>query len=470
MPASSTLLAEGPSHSDDGPGSLPLIGGMIALALFVSLVGWAAVMQIASAAIAAGTVTVEGNRKAIQHRDGGPVETVFVREGEFVKKGQPLLTLDLSDTRAKASVLLGDKLQNLARRARLEAEVSDSTELRFSPQLVSQTSQDPHSLTLMEREREPIHARRQAYSGAVTLLARSMTFMKQEQELFNAKYQAYIGAVSLLGQEITGAKEQIRSLEGNSKATEKQFNLVHEELEALQPLFDRGLVTKPRILALSRLGAELEAKLETIGAALAEQRNRISQAEINVEQLKRERHETANDELSEVNARLAEIVPLLRAAHEQLGRGTLVAPEDGYVLNLGVFGSGSAIVPGQTIMEIVPADDTLVLTVEIRPSDIDTVSVGQPVLVHLLSYEQRYELQIHGKLTKISSDEIVDPARQISFFRGTVAVNPDDLAASGAHLVPGMPVEAMIQTGERTIMDYLLDPAFRMYRYAFRES
>jgi HlyD family type I secretion membrane fusion protein len=425
---------------DDGPGRLVLIGGLVALCLLAASVAWASTMRIASAAVATGRVTVEGNRKAIQHRDGGPVEAVLVREGQLVEKGQPLITLDLSDARAQADVLRASKMQTLARLARLQAEATDASALSF-PEELTRAGSDPQSAI----------------------------FMQQETDLFRAKLDAYVGAKSLLNQQIAGHRQQIMALEGSLRATETQLRLVREESSMIQPLLDKGLVTKTRQLALDRAAAELESTLDTVRASVAELESGIREAEIGIAQLEQERHETANSELAEAKAKLAEIVPQLIAVQQRLGRGTLVAPESGYVFNLSVFGPGAVLVPGQTVMEIVPAEDPLVLTVEIAPQDINDVRPGQSVTIHLLAYQQRYQFKIRGTLKKISSDELEDPARQIRYYRGVVVVNQDDLLRSGAELVPGMPVQAMIETGDRTIMAYLLDPAIRMYEYAFRE-
>ncbi len=444
MPKAPDKLAgpEDREQRNDAPGQLLLIGGMTTVLLFASLSYWAATSEVASAAIATGTVTVEGNRKAIQHREGGSVETVYVREADRVTAGQPLLKLDLSDEVANADVLEGLLLQHLARRARLEAEADDADKLQFPDELFLEGSKS----------------------------ARSMLFMQQETDLFVARREAYLGERTLLQQQIAGAKQQIAALEGSLRATNQQLALIREEKVSLQPLVEKGLITRPRVLALARAEAELGAELERINATLADLASRIEEAEIRTAQLTRERHEMASDELATVEARLSEVRPQLSATRRRLERGTLIAPEDGYVFELGVHGPGAAIVPGQTVMEIVPADDALVLSLQIKPTNIDEVHPGQTVLIQLLAFQHQYELELTGTLKSVSSDEVYDPQAQMRYFRGVVEFDNEQLRESGKKIVPGMPAQAVIETGSRTIMSYLFEPIRSIYRYSLREQ
>ncbi|MEJ8572052.1 HlyD family type I secretion periplasmic adaptor subunit [Microbaculum marinum] len=436
------LSVEKTTKSDDGVGRIALYGGLTALSFLMAIVIWASTMHVASASVASGRVTVEGSRKAIQHRDGGPVESVLVHEGEKVSKGQPLVVLDLSDERAQESVYSGLRIQYLARVARLEAEAAERETVEFPAALVDSVDDDP----------------------------RIAAMMQQEKDIFHSKLGAHEGKISLLQQQIEGAKSQIAALNGSMDATQRQLELIKDEITEIQPLVEKGLITRPRILALARTEAELESTIEQVNASLSEQKSMIDQATISIAQLNKDRLETTNKELGEARAQLSDVEPKLKAIRERLARGTLVAPVDGYIYNLTVFGPGAAIVPGQTVMEIVPSDVDLVLSVEIPVNSIDDVRPGQTVIVHLLAYQQRYQFQIYGTLKSISSDEMEDPDRQWKYYRGTVTVDPEDVARNGAELIPGMPVTTMIRTGDRTIMAYLLDPLTRMYEFAFRES
>jgi len=421
---------------DDAPRRLLFIGGFTALALLIALFVWASTMEIASAALAGGQVTVEGNRKAVQHRDGGPIEAVYVREGQHVIKGQPLVKLNLSESEAEEAVLQTQLLQGLARVARLRAE-SSGGDLVFPPEL---SGADGHAVA------------------------------QQEEELFRARREAHLGQIGILDGQIEGAHRQIDALNGRLKAIDLQLRTVQEEADSIASLVEEGLITKTRKLALDRAAAEFIGDQQMINAAVADQKSLIEQAILKKAQVQKERDEAVAKDLAEAEAQLADVRPKLRAVRERLDRGVLVAPEEGFVLGLSAFGPGAVLTPGQTVLEIVPAHDALVLSVEIKPSDIDEVAPGQQVTVHLLAYRQRYQIKLSGVLKQISPDEIEDKIRQVKFYKGIVELDQAELARTGADLVPGMPVQVMIETGERTVMAYFLDPLLRTYEYALRDN
>jgi HlyD family secretion protein/epimerase transport system membrane fusion protein len=421
---------------DDGPGRFLFFGALSALGLLVALFVWASTLQVASAALASGEVTVEGNRKAVQHRDGGPVEAVFVREGQRVAKGEPLLKLNMSESQAEEAVLRTQLMQALARVARLRAETSGSG-IAFPEELESPDGQ---------------------------------AVARQAEELFRARRDAYLGQVGILTSQVEGAKQQIDALGGRLSAIEAQLQTVQEEADSIAALVKEGLITKTRKLALDRAAAEFDGDEQMINASIAEQKSIIEQSELKKTQLQKDRSEAIAKDLADAEALVADARPRLVAVRKRLDRGVLVAPEEGFVFGLAAFGPGAVITPGQTVLEIVPADDALVLSVEISPADIDEVEPQQHVTVHLLSYRQRYQIKLTGVLEKISPDEIEDKVRQVKFYRGIVKLDPSDLSREGAELVPGMPVQVMIETGARTIASYILDPLLRTYEYAFRDN
>lgn len=443
LSSSPSLPAESSPALDDAAGGPLLFGGIAAAALLVALVGWASTMKVASAALAPGRVIAEGQRKAVQHRDGGPVAAVLVAEGQRVAKGQPLLELDLSDAKAEVTVLSSMRMLLLVRLARLRAEAADAPALTL-PEPLNGSTQDPQLQAIL----------------------------LQEEVLFSARRAAHLGAINVHREQIDGHRRQIEGLKGRHEATRLQLRSTEEEVEALRPLLARQNVPKPRVLALERSAAGLRGDLQAIAAAMALERSKISEGEFQIAKLEKERHESIAKDLSDAEARLAEIQPRLRSASDKLARAVLTAPEAGFVHGLSVFAPGAAVVPGQTVLEIVPSADALVLSVEISPRDIERTRPGQEVVVHLLPYKQRYQSIIRGKLEKISADRFDDKNRDrgYSYFQGIVRVDPSDLSRSGAELVPGMPVEAAIKTGERTVLDYFLDPIFRIYDFALREE
>jgi HlyD family type I secretion membrane fusion protein len=406
----------------------------------IVLVAWASTMTVASGAIAPGQVTFEGNRKAVQHRDGGPVRAVLVREGQHVERGQPLVELNQGDVQAEVSVLTSARWAMLAKLARLRAEAQDAPDIAW-----------PDRLTANRGD------------------AQVRSAIDQETALFEARRAAYRGNINLLRQQIEGRRRQVEGFVARRASVEAQLQSVEDELISLAPLLEKGLIPRPRALALERSAAALRGDIETLQSSLAAEQNGIAQAETQIQQLEKDRSEAVARDVADTEIRLAEIEPRLRSATERLERAVIVAPEAGSVYGLAVFSPGAVLVPGQTVLEIVPASEPLVLSVEIATKDVERVRPGQDVTVHLLAYSQRYQSIIKGRLEKVSGDRFDDKFTQRSYFKGIIRVEASELKKAGVELLPGMPVNVVIETGERTILAYLLDPVFRIKDFAFRE-
>lgn len=429
-----------PAAGRDSPRAL-ILGGVAALVLLGGgLGGWAAWGKVASAAAAAGYITAEGNRKAVQHRDGGPVAAVLVREGERVTRGQALVRLDLSDTAAEVQVLASQRDQTMVRRARLKAEAAGAALIAYPPEVAARHDREFRAL------------------------------IDREQDLFMARRNAYTGSVGLLHQQIEGYDRQIVGLRGKTRATGDQLVLIRQELHSLTGLLKKGYVEKSRVLALQRAAAALQGDLDGLAADIAGAENEISKAQLQIAQIDKEWRESVAKDLGDAEALMSQIEPRLVSARERLKRSDLVAPEEGYVFGLKVHSPGAVIVPGDTVLEIVPANERLVVTARIDPHDIERVHPGQAVEIHLLPYRQRYMSIIGGAVLKVSADRFQDSSQQQSWFEATITVDPDDLARSGATIIPGMPVEALIKTGERTVAAYMLDPIYHLYDFAMKEE
>ena len=418
-----------------------LFGGVAALALVAGIALWSSTMSVASAAISTGKVTVEGNRKAIQHPTGGEIGVVFVREGQLVEKGQKLLQLELADAKAEATVLSSSRAAALLRTARLQAERADRAELAFP-------------VSLRDQENDP----------QVQML------FQQEAALLAARRAAYLGQISLLTQQIEGGRRQISALRGRASASQVQLKSIEDELVSLQPLVEKGLIARPRVLTLERSAAGLRGDLSSISGSITAEEDKIRAAEIQMQQLNKDRLETIARDSGDNDARLAEIEPRLQSAQWRLGQAVLVAPESGYVYGLSVFGPGATLVPGQTALEIVPKDDPLVLAVEINPTDVNRVHPGQSASIHLLPYRQRYHKAIPGTLEKVSADRFDDKTTNRTYYKGVVRVDPKDIEEAQVELTPGMPAQVSIETGKRTILAYFLDPVLQIYDFALKEQ
>jgi HlyD family type I secretion membrane fusion protein len=429
-----------PGNAADSPRTPLLIGGFAALVMVLVFGVWASMMSVSGGAVANGKVTIEGNRKSLQHQEGGTVGGILVREGQRVEKGQPLLELNRTALQAEVAVLESTRTATIVRLARLRAEARNDTQVTW-----------PADVAALRND----------------LQARSI--IDQEAAVFDARLTAYRGNINLLQQQIEGREQQIAGLKARLAATQLQLTSVDQERSSLLPLLEKGLIARPRVLNLERTSASLSGEIQTIKSQMDAERSSIQQAETQIAQLEKDRREAGAKELAEAEARLAEVAPRLTSARERLERTTLVAPEAGYVYGLSVFNTGAVITPGQTVLEIVPAAEALVLSVEVNPKDVERVKPGQHVIVHLLAYSQRYQSVVKGQLDKVSADRFDDRQSQTSYYRGTVSINPGELQRANVELVPGMPVNVVIETGERTILAYLLDPIFKVADFAFRE-
>jgi HlyD family type I secretion membrane fusion protein len=428
-----------PVFLNDSPRGPLLIGALAFFTLIGTIFAWSSTMSVSGAAIAPGQIAVEGNRRALQHRDGGPVAAVLVREGQRVKKNQPLIELDLTETRAEVAVLTSAKNFAVIRLARLKAEAENRDIVAW-----------------------PI--------GIDTSDPKIQSSVQQEEQLFLARRGAYLGNVQLQKQQIQAHQRQIEGLRARIVSSRAQLATVDAELEAIRPLLSLGIVAKPRILALERAAAGFQGDLETLQGSIAAEQAAILQGQGQIAQLEKDRRESIARDQSDNESKLADTEPRLVSAKERLTRGTLLSPDDGFVYNLAVFSAGAVLVPGQVVLEIVPVDDSLVLNVEINPIDIERVRIGQEVTVHLTPYSGRWQSVLHGRLTKVSADRVDDVPKQRSYYRGVVKIDADDLKRAGVELAPGMPGDAVIQTEARTILAYFMDPIFRIYDFALREK
>lgn len=439
----SLIEYRGPSFErpTDSP-RMPVIFGVIAAALFLGGIGtWAAMAPVSRASKADGVVVVEGSRRPVQHREGGPVGEVLVKEGQLVKAGDVLVRLDLSNIRAEVEVLTTRRVQVMAQLARYAAEAGDAKAITFPPELEGQRS-DPDVANVLN----------------------------QEERIFQAGRAAIQGHVGLLRQQIEGYNKQIEGLTGQVRETERQVDLIAEELVGLKQLLAKGLTPKSRVLALERESASLGSTLEGLHAQIAAAGNQIHSAELQIDQIQKDRRQEISSGLSEAGAQLAEIEPRLAAAHDSLSRVDLMAPVSGRVLGLAVHGPGATILPGQVVLEIVPDSAELIVKAKLNPNDVDQVRPGQQVDVHINAYKQRYQSILNGTVRSVSPDRIQTPNGDDAWFDAVITLNPDDLRRNQIDLVPGMSATSLIKTGERTVLQYFLDPLLRVYDFSLKED
>ncbi|MBX3455227.1 HlyD family type I secretion periplasmic adaptor subunit [Ferrovibrio sp.] len=429
-----------PAENDGATASIRF--GVFILLLFVGLTGfWLYTAPLDSAAIAQGIVKVEGNRKTIQHVDGGVVRELNVREGDLVKRGQLLVRLDSVQAQSAVGIFASQYDTLRIQEARLRAERDGLPAVQFPPELLANADN--------------------------SIVAEAI---RGETQLFNARRVAQEAQISVLRQQILQLNEQSRGLAAQSQALERQMQLVNEELSGTRELYERGYAPKTRVLALERAMAAIGGQVAEYRGSVGRVRYAVAQAEAQMEQLRRDRLSQVSAELNSVQARIADAGERLTAAKDALERTEIRAPETGYVVGLTAFTVGGVINKGEKILEIVPEGSEMLIEARLRPEDAKDVHEGMRTELHLLAYKSRGIPIIHGTILTRSADRLTDPRTGEGFF--SIQVEPDRKeldAIEGIKLAPGMPVDVLVPTGSRTALEYLIEPLLGAARKSFKE-
>ena len=403
--------------------------------------GWAATTELAGAVIGSGTLVVDSYTKKVQHPTGGVVGELNVREGAKVKAGDVVVRLDETVTRANLLIVVKSLDELAVRRARLEAERDDQDRLDFPAELTARAF-DPDVARVIAGERKLFELRRTARAG------------KKAQ----------------LNERMGQLREQIRGLEEQIAAKDRQTTFIDQELIGVRKLWQKNLVQITRLTTLERDAARLHGERGALVAAIAEANGRITEITLQIMQIDQDMRSEVGRDLAEIRAKTSELVEKRVAAEDQLKRIDIRAPQDGTVHQLALHTVGGVISAGEQIMLIVPSHDALVVEVRLLPHEIDRVSVGQPVLLRFTAFNQRTTPQLNGEVSHVSADVAVDQKSGASFYVARIAVPEAEIARLGdVKLIAGMPVEAFIQTGQRTVISYLVKPLSDQLMHAWRE-
>lgn len=443
LPAfSQPLTGAGAASAQMGTRRIVLIGLAIVLGFFGLFGAWAVLAPLDAAAIAQGTVGVESNRKTIQHLEGGIIEEILIQNGDRVTDGQVLIRLDKTQPRAQLELLRGQYLSVLAMVARLRAERDRNDGVSFPDELVN-ASADP----------------------------KIEEIILGQLSIFEARRNALEGQRKILRQRIAQFEEEIEGLRAQIRSADEQLGLIAGEVKDLQTLLDKGLTPKSRVLALQRRAAEIEGERGKNLAAIARARQNIGEAEIRIVELTTERINEVVEQLREAETNLYDVEERLNAARDVLRRTEVVSPTDGFVVDLQVHTSGGVIQPGQRLMDIVPGNERLVIEARVDPTDIDVVHAGLPAQVRLSAFNQRIVPTVEGTVSWVSADRLTDEKSGEAYYTARIALNdPDDPRLNGLTLLPGMPAEVMIRTGERTLLEYLIRPIRQSFGRSLSET
>ena len=410
-------------------------------ALVLGFFGLSAILQVGGAVVGSGEVAVESNVKTLIHPTGGILKALMVRDGDHVAKGQLLMRLDqgVSSVGAESAALGLEQL--LARRARLEAERDGASSILFPPDLTAKAD------------------------------ARASEAMARERQLFALRRRERDGSIALLNQRGRQYDEQIASYQAQIAAIESQMTLIEPELAGLRKLHDRQLVTINRLNEMERTAVQMKGSKAALESNIAEARAHISEANEQILNVDKQIRSDAGNQLAEVVGQLNDQQVRVATTTDTVDRSEIRAPQSGVVDKVAYATIGSAVPPGQPLLQIVPDRDAMIVEARIRPQDVDQVRVGQAARVTFSGFNRQTTPDIPGKLTFVSPDLASDQRTGQSFYRIKVRLDADALArAPQIALKAGMPAETFVETGNRSILSFLIKPLLDQLRYSMRSE
>lgn len=421
----------------------PVRLGMWVLGLgFGGFLLWAALAPLDQGVPTVGRVAIDTKSKTVQHLTGGIVSQVFVKEGQFVREGEPLLTIDSALARANHEGIRQKYLGLRAMEGRLVAEQEKRDSIDFHPDLLK--SADDAWV-------------RQA--------------MDNQQSLFRSRRSALQAEVDALREAMQGDEASIQGFEGMLSARRLQLELLRDELQGIRGLVEEGYAPRNRQLELERMAAEVGSSIAQVQGDLMRARRSIAEMKLRIVQRSEEYRKEVDTHLADVRREVQADGERVRAAADELARTTVRSPAEGQVVGLSAQTVGGVIGPGQKLMDIVPRNEALLLEARVPPHMIDRVQPGRDADVRFSSFANAPALVARGRVDSVSSDLIVEPQTQASYYLARVSLTADGMKELGdRQMQAGMPAEVVIRTGERTMLTYLLHPLLKRMSSAMKEE
>ncbi len=417
-----------------------IFGAAVIAALTIGIGAWATTAQLTGAVMAPGKVVVDRNVKKVQHRDGGIVATINIKNGDTVDAGDVLIELDDTQIRAELGVVRGQLLELTARKARLAAEVSDAGQMRLPEGFEQQSEQ-------------------------ARLIARG------ERRLFQVGRDNLAGQIRQLELQVGQMEEEIAGIKAQKSAKEGQLSIIRMELEQLSKLFEKKLTSITRLYSLQREAKRLSGELGGLVAQIARTKGKISEVRVQILSIAQAAKLEAQRDLRNTEAKIAELVERELAAADKLKRTKLFAPQTGIVHELAVHTIGGVVTSAETVMVIVPDNERLIVEGRFAPVDIDQIIVGREARLRFSAFNQRTTPQVGGRVIQVSADVSTDPKTSQQFYLGRIELHADARTAlKDLKLLPGMPVEIFVSTGTRTAFSYIAKPITDQFSRAFRED
>jgi len=419
------------------------LGLLTILAIFGGGGAWAALTRISGAIIASGSISVESKIKTIQHLEGGIVAKIYVRNGDRVKPGDPLVRLDDTALSAKLNIASNNLLELVARKARLEAELEGRKSIEFPKEILDEAN-----------------------------MAITRRIMASKTALFEARKETRQGQKGMMEQKIIQLGEQIQGLQAQMLSKTNQADILMSNIQRKQEAATEGLVSRDSMDQLRRQHLQLVGEAGELAANIAGIRSTITQTRLQIIQIDIDLREKVQKELREVSNKITELREQETALKDTLRRTLIVSPVSGRVHNMTIFTVGGVVAPAKPILQIIPDNDRLIIEARIRVTDIDQVFIGQQASVILSAFDSRTTPTLAATVTNISAARLVDSSTNTPYFNVEIEIAESELARLNPNqkLLPGMPADAYIRTGERTPLDYFLKPLANQIMRAFKEQ
>ena len=448
LDAAARPLPLGPAAASEDPSKEIRVGIVIAVLFFVVFLGWAAVVRLDAAAVAPGRLVVSGQRQTVQHREGGVVAQILVREGASVQRGQVLMRLAGADVLAQERALTSQAIALLAQRARLRAEQAGRGSIVPPAEFAQLAPEDR--------------------AAAAEALRLQQTQLRTRAAVLSAQRGVLGQRTAQAGSQGTGSASQVRAIN-------EQIRLIDEELTGLREVAQRGFVSQNRLRALERAKADLLGQRGQYSANVAQSSGQAGETRLQVLEAQSNYLERIATELRDVEASLGDVMPKLSAARDQLARTEIRAPATGTVVGLTVFTPGGVIAAGQKLLDIVPTRAPLTIEANVSNADGDDVRIGQEAFVRFDTLHERTLPALEGKVSRMSADAFTDEKTGASYYTAEIAVPLSEIRkiyeVRGEDVLrAGMPVTVQIPVRKRTALQYAFEPMSGAFRRAFREN
>lgn len=404
---------------------------------------WAATAPLASAVVASGNLMVATKRKEVQHLEGGIVHRIAVKDGDRVAAGDVVIELDVTRAKSRFAMARMGYFAAAAAKARLSAERDSEPKFEFPSEISSASKMDPQVAAVLRSQRQ----------------------------IFTARRLEYLGQAEILNQRMKRLEDQIKGLEAQRDAEEQQHKYAIEEVATLEDLYARNLTTRQRVLAVRREAVRCKGQIGRLTSNIAAAKKEVGETELNLVQLKKRRNTEVLAELKDVLSKALSFRQQYLAYGNELERTMVRAPVSGTVVGLQVHTIGGVVRGGETLLEIVPERDHLVVEVKVRPTDVDDITLGQSTQVRFNAFKQRTTPTLKGHVALISADVLSEPRIPEPYYAVSIEVDTSELSRLGeVKLQPGMPADVMIETGHRTALAYLIQPIAETINRAWREQ